>query len=153
MLHPRFIQIFLNKHKRQLLPHKRTYIAPTLTQKLYGNMRRISKGYNGVDIPLFPTMLVQSLIVHSVGSDEDSMTLHELTVLCTLLSKKVKSLESNLKQTKLTYGVAYTSKLVMKVKKLENIIKSSKARRRVRLIVLEDEDDLDDPSKQGRKIA
>ncbi|GJT96787.1 putative ribonuclease H-like domain-containing protein [Tanacetum coccineum] len=65
---------------------------------------------------------------------------------------KVESLESNLKQTKLTYGATYT-KLIIKVKKLENRIKSSKARRRVRLIVLEDEDDLEDPSKQGRKIA
>ncbi|GKA33968.1 putative ribonuclease H-like domain-containing protein [Tanacetum coccineum] len=65
---------------------------------------------------------------------------------------KVKSLESDLKQTKLTYGAAYT-KLIMKVKKLENKIKSSKARRRVRLIVSEDENDLEDPSKQGRKIT
>ncbi|GJU35321.1 hypothetical protein Tco_1183675 [Tanacetum coccineum] len=90
--------------------------------------------------------------VHSLGSDEGSMTLHELTVLCTTLSKKVESLESDLKQTKLTYGAAYT-KLIMKVKKLEHKIKSSKARRRVRLIVSKDEDDLEDPSKQGRKIA
>ncbi|GJT88200.1 hypothetical protein Tco_1069917 [Tanacetum coccineum] len=186
-----FIQIFLNKHKRQLLPHKRTYTAPTLTQKLFDNMRRISKGYNKVDIPLFPTMLVQGPIfqgegstvlveshhtptsalstsqpptsppsmqtthvaeeaatmphdstlprVHSLGSDESSMTLNELTVLCTTLSKKVESLESNLEQTKLTYGTAYT-KLIMKVKKLENRIKSSKARRRFRLIVSEDEE-------------
>ncbi|GJZ15896.1 hypothetical protein Tco_0551573 [Tanacetum coccineum] len=92
------------------------------------------------------------LRVHSLRSDEGSMTLHELTVLCTTLSKKVESLESDLKQTKLTYGAAYT-KLIMKVKKLENRIKSNKARRRVRLIVSEDEDDLEDPSKQGRKIA
>ncbi|GKA45017.1 hypothetical protein Tco_0737813 [Tanacetum coccineum] len=92
------------------------------------------------------------LRVHSLRSDEGSMTLHELTVLCTTLSKKVESLESDLKQTKLTYGAAYT-KLIMKVKKLENRIKSSKARRRVRLIVSEDEGDLEDPSKQGRKIA
>ncbi|GJW19645.1 hypothetical protein Tco_0027081 [Tanacetum coccineum] len=90
--------------------------------------------------------------VHSLRSDEGSMTLHELTVLCTTLSKKVESLESDLKQTKLTYGAAYT-KLIMKVKKLENIIKSSKARRRVRLIFSEDEGNLEDPSKQGRKIA
>ncbi|GJU21945.1 hypothetical protein Tco_1155287 [Tanacetum coccineum] len=68
--------------------------------------------------------------VYSLGSDEGSMTLHELTVLCTTLSKKVESLESDLKQTKLTYGAAYT-KLIMKVKKLENRIKSSKSRRRL----------------------
>ncbi|GJS17020.1 hypothetical protein Tco_0411492 [Tanacetum coccineum] len=92
------------------------------------------------------------LRVHSLGSDEGSMTLHELTVLYTTLSKKVESLESDLKQTKLTYGAAYT-KLIIKVKKWRNFLKSSKARRRVRLIVSKDKDDLEDPSKQGRKIA
>nr|GFC61205.1 hypothetical protein [Tanacetum cinerariifolium] len=41
----------------------------------------------------------------------------------------------------------------MKVKKLENKVKSRKVKRRVRLIVLEDDVDLEDPSKQERKIA
>ncbi|GKG19049.1 hypothetical protein Tco_0376148 [Tanacetum coccineum] len=80
------------------------------------------------------------------------MTLNELMVLCTTLSKKVETLEFDLKQTKLTYGAAYT-KLIMKVKKLEHKVKLRKARRRVILVVLEDEDELEDPSKQGRKIA
>ncbi|GJZ55964.1 hypothetical protein Tco_0611157 [Tanacetum coccineum] len=68
------------------------------------------------------TMLHDSplLRVHSLGSDEGSMTLNELTVLRTTLSKKVETLESDLKQTKQTY---------------------------------EDEDELEDPSKHGRKIA
>ncbi|GKE71527.1 hypothetical protein Tco_1529599, partial [Tanacetum coccineum] len=57
LMYPRFIQIFLNKCKRYLLPHKRTYVAPTLTQKLFSNMRRVSKGYTGINISLFPTML------------------------------------------------------------------------------------------------
>ncbi|GJR67887.1 putative ribonuclease H-like domain-containing protein, partial [Tanacetum coccineum] len=106
------------------------YIAPTLTQKLSSNMKRASQGYTGVYTPLFQTMLVQEesatmphdsplLRVYSLGSDEGSMTLNELIVLCTTLSKKVETLESDLKQTKLTYGAAYT-KLIMKVKKLEH---------------------------------
>ncbi|GJX32299.1 putative ribonuclease H-like domain-containing protein [Tanacetum coccineum] len=90
--------------------------------------------------------------VYTLGSDEGSLTLNELMVLCTTLSKKVKDLESDLKQTKLTYGAAYT-KLIMRVKKLEHKVKSRKARRRVRLVVSEDKDDLEDPSKQGRKIT
>ncbi|GJZ17801.1 hypothetical protein Tco_0553924 [Tanacetum coccineum] len=92
--------------------------------------------------------------VYSLGSDEGSMTLNELMVLCThtFFQGSEETLESDLKQTKLTYGAAYT-KLIMKVKKLEHKVKSSKARRRVRLVVLEDEDELEDPSKQGRKIA
>ncbi|GKD66486.1 hypothetical protein Tco_1308594 [Tanacetum coccineum] len=76
----------------------------------------------------------------------------ELMVLCTTLSKKVESLETDLKYTKLTYGAAYT-KLIKKVKKLKNKFKSSQARRRARIIVSDDEDDLEDPSKQGRKIV
>ncbi|GJY70533.1 hypothetical protein Tco_0474236 [Tanacetum coccineum] len=51
--------------------------------------------------------------VYSLGNDVGSMTLHELTVLYTTLSKNVESLESDLKQTKLTYGAAYT-KLIIK---------------------------------------
>ncbi|GJW28592.1 hypothetical protein Tco_0045467 [Tanacetum coccineum] len=168
LMYPRFIQIFLNKHKRHLLPHKRTYVAPTITQKLFSNMRRVSKGYTGVNIPLFPTMLttpesspsritsspslspqthpstsqqpptppfMQTIHdegepvtmphdssqprVQSLGSDEGSLTLNELTVLCTTLSKKVEDLQNDLKQTKLTYGAAYT-KLILRVKKLEH---------------------------------
>ncbi|GJR52328.1 reverse transcriptase domain-containing protein [Tanacetum coccineum] len=45
-----------------------------------------------------------------------------------------------------------TSLLIKKVKKLENKVKSNQARKRARIIVSDDEDDLEDPSKQG-KIA
>ncbi|GKC91354.1 hypothetical protein Tco_1152003, partial [Tanacetum coccineum] len=48
------------------------------------------------------------------------MTLQELTVLCTTLSKKVESLEAYLKQTKQVYGAAYT-KLIMKGRMIEEI--------------------------------
>ncbi|GJZ06046.1 hypothetical protein Tco_0539839, partial [Tanacetum coccineum] len=201
LMYPRFIQIFLNKHKRHLLPHKRTYVAPTLTHKLFSNMRRVSKGYIVVDIPLFPTMLtapesspsriksspslspqthpstsqqpptppfMQTIHdaeepasmphdssqprVQSLGSDEGSLTLNELMILCTTLSKKVEDLQNNLKQTKLTYGAAYT-KLILRVKKLEHKVKVSKSRRRARVIISDDDDDLEDSYKQGRIIA
>ncbi|GJU41494.1 hypothetical protein Tco_1194451 [Tanacetum coccineum] len=249
LMYPRFIQIFLNKHKRHLLPHNKTYIAYTLTQKLFSNIRRASKGYTGVDIPLFPTMLVQGLILQGKGStvpveshhtpsgalttsqpplsspsriptrqetkvpqpssptytnvadeaaftsvdvvhggaattissidvgqgsgnipksptmphglplpggytpgnDEGSMTLHELTVLCTTLSNKVDILETELKQTKQTYGAALT-KLIKKVKKLEQTVKTSQARRRAKIVVLDDEESSEETSKQGRMI-
>ncbi|GKB01813.1 hypothetical protein Tco_0829857 [Tanacetum coccineum] len=36
-----------------------TYSTPSLTNKLFNNMRRASKGYSGVVTPLFDTMLVQ----------------------------------------------------------------------------------------------
>ncbi|GJR14858.1 putative reverse transcriptase domain-containing protein [Tanacetum coccineum] len=148
LMYPRFIKIFLNKRKRMLFTHKRTFPTPTLTQKLFNNMKRASKGYSRVNIQLFPTMLTtlesspsritsspslssqtHSLIsqppstppsnqttpvteeaaliphelplqsVYSLGHNEGSLSLNELTDLCTSLSKKVESLESELKQT------------------------------------------------------
>ncbi|GKG27738.1 hypothetical protein Tco_0406065, partial [Tanacetum coccineum] len=87
--------------------------------------------------------------VNTLGSDEGSMSLQELTVLCTTLSKKLESLEADLKQTKKVYGAAYT-KLIIKVKKLEKTVKSSQARRRVKIVALDDEEDSEDSSKHGR---
>ncbi|GJV38485.1 hypothetical protein Tco_1410962 [Tanacetum coccineum] len=62
--------------------------------------------------------------VNILRSDEGSITLNELMVLCTTLSKKVESLEADLKQTKKVYGAAYT-KLIKKVKRLERAAKSN----------------------------
>ncbi|GJY06278.1 hypothetical protein Tco_0373332 [Tanacetum coccineum] len=55
------------------------------------------------------------LRVHSLGSDEGSMTLNELTLLCTTLSKKVETLEFDLKQTKLTWVAAVTLMIIIKM--------------------------------------
>ncbi|GKC98810.1 hypothetical protein Tco_1169085 [Tanacetum coccineum] len=90
--------------------------------------------------------------VNTLGSDEGCMSLHELTVLCTKLTNKVDSLETELKQTKQTYGAAFL-KLIKKVKKLEKTVKSTQARRKTKIVVSDDEEDLEDYSKQGRKIA
>ncbi|GKB06959.1 hypothetical protein Tco_0835192 [Tanacetum coccineum] len=90
--------------------------------------------------------------VHSLGRDEGSLSLSELTVLCTNLSKKVTSLEAELAQTKQTYGTALT-KLIKKVKKLEQTAESTQARRRFRIVVSDDKEGLEDPSKQRRKIT
>ncbi|GJW86485.1 hypothetical protein Tco_0161825 [Tanacetum coccineum] len=67
------------------------------------------------------------------------------------LLRLVESLEADLKQTKKVYGAAYT-KLIKKEKKLEKIIKSNQARRRAKIVVLDNEEDLEDSSKQGRMI-
>ncbi|GKD59566.1 hypothetical protein Tco_1297075 [Tanacetum coccineum] len=136
----------------------------------WSNMKMISNGYSGVDIPLFPTMLTapksspskitsspslspQTHLstsqqpttppfmqpihdeeepalphdssqprVQSLGSDEGSLKHNELMVLCTSLSNKVQSLETELKETKQTYNSALTQ-LIRRVKKLEQIVR------------------------------
>ncbi|GKD04762.1 hypothetical protein Tco_1179736 [Tanacetum coccineum] len=159
-------------------------------------MKRASKGYSGVNTPLFQKLLVQDqgegptipvvshhtptsgpstsqppsiqttplaeeaapmphetplLRVDSLGSDKGSLLLNEMTVLCTSLSKKDESLESELKQTKQTYSTAIT-KLIKRVKKLEQTIKTSQARRRAKVVISDAEEDKEDPSKQGRSL-
>ncbi|GKA67723.1 ribonuclease H-like domain-containing protein [Tanacetum coccineum] len=90
--------------------------------------------------------------IHTLGSDEGRMQHNELMDLVTKLSDRVVALEKDLKKTKKVYGAAYT-KLIKKVKKLEKTVKSSKARRRARIVVSDDEDGLEDSFKQGRKIT
>ncbi|GJZ32873.1 hypothetical protein Tco_0578309 [Tanacetum coccineum] len=89
--------------------------------------------------------------VHSLRRDEGSLSLNELMVLCTSLSKKVASLESELKQTKETYSTALT-KLILRVKKLEKQVQTTNSRRKTRIVLSEDEDAAEDPSNQGRII-
>ncbi|GKF27896.1 hypothetical protein Tco_0094238, partial [Tanacetum coccineum] len=67
---------------------------------------------------------LSQLRVQSIGSDEGSLTLNELTVLCKTLFKKVEDLQNDIKQTKLTCGDDYT-KLILRVKKLEHKTRTS----------------------------
>ncbi|GKC90172.1 hypothetical protein Tco_1150821 [Tanacetum coccineum] len=96
--------------------------------------------------------------VNTLGSDEGRMQHNELMDFVTKLSDRVVALEADLMQTKKVYGAAFT-KLIKKVKRLEKKDKLSKIRRKLGL-VLSDEEGSDsdilaqeDPSKQGRKIA
>nr|GEW76994.1 hypothetical protein [Tanacetum cinerariifolium] len=63
----------------------------------------------------------------------------------------LRSDEGNLKQTKQVYGAAYT-KIIMKVKKLEKIVKTGKAIRKENIVASDDEEEFKDPSKQGRSM-
>ncbi|GKB61426.1 hypothetical protein Tco_0917612 [Tanacetum coccineum] len=60
LMYPRFVQTFLDKQLDGLPTHKRKYIAPSHTKKIFGNMRRVGKGFSGRVTPLFQTMVVQN---------------------------------------------------------------------------------------------
>ncbi|GKA67490.1 hypothetical protein Tco_0767407, partial [Tanacetum coccineum] len=89
--------------------------------------------------------------VHSLGRDEGSLSLNEWTVMCTSLAKKIKGLESELQQTKTTYSKVLT-KLILRVKKLVKLVKTTSSRRKTRIVLSEDEDAATDSSKQERII-
>ncbi|GJW02181.1 hypothetical protein Tco_1561037 [Tanacetum coccineum] len=102
----------------------------------------------------FPTPYDPPLhAVHSHGSDEGSLKLNKLTNLVTKLSERIEVLEDDLRKTKKTYSSAFT-KLILKVKKLEARVKIGKARKRAKVVLSEDDEDVeDDSSKQGRKLS
>ncbi|GJW08875.1 hypothetical protein Tco_1571298, partial [Tanacetum coccineum] len=91
--------------------------------------------------------------VYSHGSDEGSLKLNELTNLVTKLSDKVTVLEDDLRKTKKTYSSTFT-KLILRVKKLEARVKIGKSKKRAKVVLSEDDADVqDDSSKQGRKLS
>ncbi|GKA85261.1 hypothetical protein Tco_0806915 [Tanacetum coccineum] len=186
--------------KKQLTTHSKIYPVPSLNNKVFSNMRRVTKGYTGEEIGLFPSMITSPTpessptpsritsspslssepsteptiepqpspdaeyhvptpnesplhAVHSHGSAEGSLKLNELTTLVTKLSERIGVLEDDLKKTKLTYSAAVT-KLILRVKKLETQVKAGTARKRARVVLSEDDEDVeDDSSKQGRKLS
>ncbi|GKA81029.1 hypothetical protein Tco_0787721, partial [Tanacetum coccineum] len=57
LMYPRFIQICLDMQRNQLQQHSRTYHVPSLSNKVFNNMKRPTKGFSGQEVALFPTML------------------------------------------------------------------------------------------------
>ncbi|GJZ06882.1 hypothetical protein Tco_0540675 [Tanacetum coccineum] len=57
LMYPRFIQICLDMQRHQLQQHSRIYPAPSLSMKVFNNMKRPTKGFSGQEVALFSTML------------------------------------------------------------------------------------------------
>ncbi|GJX93015.1 putative ribonuclease H-like domain-containing protein [Tanacetum coccineum] len=60
LMYPRFIQVFLDNQLEGMSSHKRIYVTPSHTKKIFANMRRQGKDFSGRVTPLFPTMVVQA---------------------------------------------------------------------------------------------
>nr|GEZ02950.1 hypothetical protein [Tanacetum cinerariifolium] len=126
-----------------------------------------TEGSEGVDIPLFITILVQGL--HGEGSTVLVKSHHtpsgDPTFSQPSLSSPsrvptppydsplpgVESLKTELKLTKQTYGVAFTEH-IKKVKKLEKTVKTRQARRRAKIVISDDDMVSKDSSKYRRMI-
>ncbi|GKD98286.1 hypothetical protein Tco_1382183 [Tanacetum coccineum] len=44
LIYPRFVQVFLNQQASDMSNHKRIYVTPSHTKKIFGNMKREGKG-------------------------------------------------------------------------------------------------------------
>nr|GEX68713.1 hypothetical protein [Tanacetum cinerariifolium] len=95
--------VMINAQVDGLSSYNTKYTSPTLTQKAFANMRRIGKGFSGVDTSLFDTMLVQKHVQDDAEVEEDEDD-----------NEKV----ANLEQDKIAQALEIT-KLKQRVKKLE----------------------------------
>ncbi|GJV62736.1 hypothetical protein Tco_1473564 [Tanacetum coccineum] len=59
-MYPKFVQVFLNKKLEGMSNHNRIYVTPSHTKKIFGNIRRVGKGFSGRETPLFPIMVVHN---------------------------------------------------------------------------------------------
>ncbi|GJS40179.1 hypothetical protein Tco_0565222 [Tanacetum coccineum] len=169
LMYPRFIQLCLDMQRHKLQQHSRVYLVPTLTMKVFSNMKRITKGFSGQAVELFPNMLnaVESSLSRSTSSLSPTPT-PSPTPTSTVLHHPSTTLHLNLplhNLTQLTLAQTIISltliplhavhhmevmRLILRVKKLEAQIKVGKARRHSRFVLSDAEDD---SSKQGRKFS
>ncbi|GJU48793.1 hypothetical protein Tco_1218348 [Tanacetum coccineum] len=67
LMYPRCVQVFLDKQVEGMSRHKRIYVIPSHTKKVFANMKRPGKGFSGKVTPLFETMMVQA--TEDIGED------------------------------------------------------------------------------------
>nr|GEX42301.1 hypothetical protein [Tanacetum cinerariifolium] len=58
-MYPCFLQVLLDHQVDDMTTYNTRYTSRALTQKVFANMRRVGKGFLGVETPLFDSMLVQ----------------------------------------------------------------------------------------------
>ncbi|GJX30225.1 reverse transcriptase [Tanacetum coccineum] len=81
LMYPWFVQVFFDQQIKERPTHKRIYIAPSHTKKIFRNIRRICKGFSGRVTPLFPTMMVQNQSELGEGSAITTDPHHTPTII------------------------------------------------------------------------
>nr|GEU31844.1 copia protein [Tanacetum cinerariifolium] len=64
-------EVMINAKVDDLSSHNTKYTSPVLTKKVFTNMKRIGKGFLGVETPLFDAMLVQQQVQDDAEVQED----------------------------------------------------------------------------------
>nr|GEX66303.1 putative ribonuclease H-like domain-containing protein [Tanacetum cinerariifolium] len=166
----RFLQLTIDAQVSNLSSHTTKYTSYALTQKVFANMRRVGKGFSGVDTPLFegftstpPPSPHQSPISQPSSPPPQQPPSHDVAIsmdllntlleTCTTLTRKVEALE----QDKIAQALEIT-KLKERVKRLEKNrklkvsglkrLKKVRSAQRVESSADIVMDDLEDASKQ-----
>nr|GFA89306.1 hypothetical protein [Tanacetum cinerariifolium] len=156
-MYPHFIQLTIQAQVVDLSSHTTCYIFPALTQKVFANMRRVGKGFSGVETPLFENMLE----VREVDAEEEVQVPAQDDVDQENVTEEIADDVAQPTSPLPPYPTANTAqqleilKLKARVKKLErlNKVKSSKLRRLQKVGTsqrIESSEDLENVFNQGR---
>ncbi|GKB18926.1 putative ribonuclease H-like domain-containing protein, partial [Tanacetum coccineum] len=72
LLYPHFLQVFINQQLGNMSTHKKIFVNPFHTKKVFANMKRAGKDFSRRITPLFDTMMVQP--IEEMGKDSDHPT-------------------------------------------------------------------------------
>nr|GEZ27508.1 hypothetical protein [Tanacetum cinerariifolium] len=168
-MYPRFIQLIIQNQVGDLSTHTTRFISPALTQKVFANMRRVGKGFSGVETPLFKGMLAdrqpteEELVAKQVQVDDAVAAAVEENVAEDVAHDTIPSLPSHnilspsQRPSSPPQQPQSSPQAPPEVKKLEKAhkVKSSKLRR-LRKVgpskQVESSDDIEDVFNQGRII-
>ncbi|GJV13398.1 putative ribonuclease H-like domain-containing protein [Tanacetum coccineum] len=79
LMYPRFVQVFLDKQVGDMSTHDEIFVTPSHTKKVFGNMKRVGKGFSRAVTPLFPTMMVQFTQIRMLQICLQKHLMHKLT--------------------------------------------------------------------------
>nr|GEX06185.1 hypothetical protein [Tanacetum cinerariifolium] len=167
-----FLQLMINAQIANLSSHNTKYTSPALIQKVFANMRRVGKGFSGVDTLLFEGMLVPQQVNDDVADDVADVVVEAAEPTLPLPTTTPPPLQQKIILSTSRFAptpppsphqslIDYKAKA--KVRRLEKKSKLKASRlTRLRKVGIAQRikssadtvmDDQDDASKQGRKIA
>nr|GEW37357.1 hypothetical protein [Tanacetum cinerariifolium] len=180
---PKFMQLIVDYQLGDMSHHQDIYDNPSLTKKVFANMKRVAQAQDDVSIPTEPSIFKphkkhklkkQQPIAPKVPSpepspehqlplpsndsipdaDKDSLKLQELVNLCTRLSNKVLDLKSGVIEIKSSF-IDKIGNLEDKVHKLEeeNQILKEKSVKSAKIDTAAPVEEKEESFKQGRMIA
>nr|GEW97710.1 hypothetical protein [Tanacetum cinerariifolium] len=121
--------VLITNQVDDLSSHITKYTSPALTQKVFANMRKIGKGFFGIETPLFDTMMVQPQAATEEEDEDDETRLLEILKL----KRRVKKLEKQRRSK--SFGFKRLRKVGRRIEEID-------ADEEITLVDIEIQDDL-----------
>ncbi|GKA28418.1 hypothetical protein Tco_0714586 [Tanacetum coccineum] len=121
-MYPRFVHVFVNNQVGDMSHHKRIYVTPSHTKKIFRDMKREGRDFSGRVALLFQTMMVQAHKEMGKGSEIPTDPYHTPIIQpSTSQPQKKQSRRKQRKDTKIPQYNGPTEHIANKVANEENV--------------------------------